>query len=91
MADGLQLSQFQNSVMGYKLLDKTTAQIHFFTTGSVNELANDIRYFIKELKHMGVKTVYDSRPAPVTTQVMKEEGAKILPSDNPKYKFKATL
>lgn len=91
IANGLKLSQYQNSVMGYKDLGNGTAQIHFFTNGTVKSLADDIRFFVKQLKSMGIDTVYDSRPAPVTTQVLQQEGARIMQSDNPKFQFKAMI
>ena len=88
---GLQLVPFEDSVMGFKPLDKTTAQIHFFTVGTLKHLADDMQYFYKYLKNKGVYTVYDSLPAPATTQVLVKLGAKLEPSDNPKYKLKATI
>ena len=89
--NGLKLVPYESSVMGYKDLGNNTAQIHFFTVGTVKSLADDIRYFVKYLKQKGVRTIYDSRPAPVTTQVLQQEGAQVMQSDNPKYKFKATI
>jgi hypothetical protein len=77
--------------MGYKILKPGVAQIHFFTIATPQDLSNDIVYFVKELKKIGVKTVYDTEPAPVTTTTLKETGAKIEPSDNPKYQLKATI
>ena len=89
--NGLKLVPYESSVMGYKDLGQGTAQIHFFTVGTIKNLADDIQYFFKYLKDNGIKTIYDSRPAPVTTQVLQQLGAQIAQSDNPKYKFKATI
>jgi hypothetical protein len=88
---GLQLIPFESSVMGYKPLGSGTAQIHFFTVGTLKDLANDMRYFFKYLKDKGVRTVYDTLPAPITTQILVELGAKLQQSDNPKYKLKASI
>jgi hypothetical protein len=77
--------------MGYKPLGSGTAQIHFFTVGTLKDLANDMRYFFKYLKDKGVRTVYDTLPAPITTQMLVELGAKLQQSDNPKYKLKASI
>ncbi len=88
---GLQLIPFESSVMGYKPLGSGTAQIHFFTVGTLRDLANDMRYFFKYLKDKGVRTVYDTLPAPITTQMLVELGAKLQQSDNPKYKLKASI
>jgi hypothetical protein len=88
---GLQLIPFESSVMGYKPLGSGTAQIHFFTVGTLKDLANDMRYFFKYLKDKGVRTVYDTLPAPITTQMLQELGAKLQESDNPKYKLKASI
>jgi hypothetical protein len=88
---GLQLIPFESSVMGYKPLGSGTAQIHFFTVGTLKDLANDMRYFFKYLKDKGVRTVYDTLPAPITTQMLVELGAKLEQSDNPKYKLKASI
>jgi hypothetical protein len=88
---GLELIPFESSVMGYKPLGESTAQIHFFTVGTLEDLANDMRYFYKYLKNQGVKTVYDTLPAPITTQMFVTLGAKVEESDNPKYKLKATI
>jgi hypothetical protein len=88
---GLQLIPFESSVMGYKPLGSGTAQIHFFTVGTLKDLTNDMRYFFKYLKDNGVRTVYDTLPAPITTQMLVELGAKLQQSDNPKYKLKASI
>jgi hypothetical protein len=88
---GLELIPFESSVMGYKSLGNNVAQIHFFTVGTMKDLANDMQYFFKYLKDQGVKTVYDTLPAPITTQMLVKLGAKVEESDNPKYKLKATI
>jgi hypothetical protein len=88
---GLQLIPFENSVMGFKPLGKGVAQIHFFTVGTMQDLANDMTYFYKYLKDNGITTVYDSVPAPITTQMFQKLGATIEKSDNPKYQFKALI
>jgi len=89
--NGLQLIPFESSVMGFKELGKGVAQIHFFTVGTMQDLANDMEYFYKYLKDKGIKTVYDSIPAPITTQIFDRLGATIVKSDNPKFQFKATI
>ena len=89
--NGLQLIPFESSVMGFKPLGKATAQIHFFTVGTMQDLANDMKYFYKYLKDKGINTVYDSIPAPITTQIFQQLGAKVEKSDNPKYQFKASI
>lgn len=91
VANGLKFVQFENSVMAYKMLGKGVAQIHFFTIDTIEQLANDMQYFVAELKNMGIHTVYDTEPAPVTTQSFQRYGAKLEKSDNPKYKLKATI
>ena len=88
---GLQLIPFESSVMGYKPLGKGVAQVHFFTVGTLKDLTNDMQYFFKYLKDKGVRTVYDTLPAPITTQMLVELGANLQPSDNPKYKLKASI
>ena len=89
--NGLQLIPFESSVMGFKPLGKDTAQIHFFTVVTMKDLANDMQYFYKYLKNKGITTVYDSIPAPITIQMFQQLGAKVMRSDDPKYKFKATI
>ena len=91
IAQGLQLVPFESSVMGFKPLSSGTAQIHFFTVGTLKDLTNDMRYFYKYLKDKGIRTVYDTLPAPITTEMLVKLGAKIEKSDNPKYKLKATI
>ena len=91
IANGLQLIPFESSVMGFKKLGEGVAQIHFFTVGTMQDLANDIEYFYKYLKDKGINTVYDSIPAPITAQMLQKLGAKIGESDNPKYKFMAQI
>jgi hypothetical protein len=91
IANGLQLIPFESSVMGFKPLGKGVAQIHFFTVGTIQDLANDIQYFYDYLKKKGINTVYDSIPAPVTIQMFQQLGAQVMQSDNPKYKFKAQI
>ena len=89
--NGLQLIPFESSVMGFKPLGKDVAQIHFFTVGTIKDLANDMEYFYKYLKNKGINTVYDSIPAPITIQMFQQLGAQVMRSDNPKYKFKANI
>lgn len=91
ISQGLQLIPFESSVMGFKSLDGDVAQVHFFTVGTLKSLADDMQYFFKYLKDKGVHTIYDTLPAPITTQVLTKLGAKVEQSDNPKYKFKATI
>jgi len=91
IANGLQLIPFESSVMGFKPLGKEVAQIHFFTVGTMQDLANDMQYFYKYLKDNGISTVYDSIPAPITVQMLQKLGAKVGESDNPKYKFMAQI
>jgi hypothetical protein len=91
IANGLQLVPFESSVMGIKNLGQGTAQVHFFTVGTIRDLANDMRYFYKYLKDKGINTVYDTIPAPITAQIFQKLGARIEESNNPKYKFKATI
>jgi len=89
--EGLKLVPFEDSVMGYKVLKPSVAQVHFFTISTPQDLSNDIQYFIRELKKAGIKTIYDTEPAPVTTTTLRESGARIEQSDIPKYKLKATI
>ena len=91
ITQGLQLIPFQSSVMGFKPLKSGTAQIHFFTVGTLKDLTDDMRYFYKYLKDKGIRTVYDTLPAPITTEMLVKLGAKIEKSDNPKYKMKAAI
>jgi hypothetical protein len=91
ISEGLQLVPFESSVLAYKRLSDGVAQIHFFTVGTINSLANDMQYFYKYLKKQGINTVYDTIPAPVTVEVLQKLGAQIEKSDNPKYKFKASI
>jgi len=89
--NGLELIPFESSVMGFKPLGKGVAQIHFFTVGTMKDLADDMEYFYKYLKDKGINTVYDSIPAPITIQMFQQLGAQVMRSDNPKYKFKANI
>lgn len=91
VSEGLKLVPFEDSVMGYKMLKPGVAQVHFFTIATPQDLSNDIVYFVQELRKVGVRTIYDTEPAPVTTTTLKESGARIEPSDIPKYKLKATI
>jgi hypothetical protein len=91
VAQGLQLIPYESSVLGYKDLGNGVAQIHFFTVGTLKDLTNDMQYFYKYLKEKGVNTIYDTLPAPITTQMLAKLGAKVEQSDNPKYKLKASI
>ena len=88
---GLQLIPFESSVLGYKPLSSGVAQIHFFTVGTIKDLVDDMKYFYNYLKKQGVRTIYDTMPAPITTQMLIKMGAKVEKSDNPKYQFKASI
>ena len=89
--DGLKLVPFESSVMGMKDLGNGVAQIHFFTVGTMKDLANDMQYFYKYLKDRGINTVYDSLPSPITIEMLQKLGARVVKTDNPKYKFKAMI
>ncbi len=91
ISEGLQLVPFESSVLGYKRLSNDVAQIHFFTVGTLKALADDMQYFYNYLKKQGIRTVYDTLPAPITIQMMAKLGAKEERVDNPKYKYKATI
>ena len=91
MAQGLKLIPYKNSVMGLKMLSKEVAQIHFFTTDTEQELFADIRFFVDQLKKAKIHTIYDSVMDPLMVQALQADGVKIQHSDNPKYKFKASL
>lgn len=91
VAEGLKLVPFEDSVMGYKTIKPGVAQVHFFTIATPQDLSNDIQYFMMELKKAGINTIYDTEPAPVTTTTLRESGAMVQQSDNPKYKLKATI
>ena len=89
--DGLKLVPFESSVMGMKDLGNGVAQIHFFTVGTMKDLANDMQYFYKYLKDKGINTIYDSIPSPITIEMLQKLGARVVKTDNPKYKFKAMI
>lgn len=91
LAQGLKLIPFENSVMGLKMLSKEVAQVHFFTTDTEEALFNDILFFVQQLKTAGIHTIYDSVMDPIVAKALQADGLKVVPSDNPKYKFKATL
>ena len=91
MAQGLKLIPYKNSVMGLKMLSPEVAQIHFFTVDTEQVLFDDIRFFVAQLKKAGIHTIYDSVMDPLMAQALQADGVKIQKSDNPKYKFKATL
>jgi hypothetical protein len=91
LQQGLKLIPYKNSVMGLKMLSQDVAQIHFFTTDTADQLDADIRFFVSQLKKAGIHTVYDSVMDPLMAQALAKDGVKIVQSDNPKYKFKATL
>ena len=91
LQQGLKLIPYKNSVMGLKMLSQDVAQIHFFTTDTADQLDADIRFFVSQLKQAGIHTVYDSVMDPLMAQALAKDGVQIQQSDNPKYKFKATL
>jgi hypothetical protein len=89
--NGLKLIPYESSVMGVKDLGNGTAQVHFFTVGTIQSLSDDMKYFYNYLKKNGIKVIYDTAPAPVTFETLKKLGAYIEESDNPKFKMKATI
>jgi hypothetical protein len=91
LQQGLKLIPYKNSVMGLKMLSPAVAQIHFFTTDTEDQLFADIRFFVDQLKQAGIHTIYDSVMDPLMAQALQADGVKIEQSDNPKYKFKASL
>ena len=89
--NGLKLVPFESSVMGMKDLGNGVAQIHFFTVGTMKDLANDMQFFYKYLKDREINTIYDSIPSPITIEILQKLGARVVKTDNPKYKFKAMI
>ena len=91
LSEGLKLVSYESSVMGFKPLGKGMGQVHFFTIGTMKDLADDMKYFVKQLKGNDIKIIYDRSPAPITSAVLQKMGATVEKSDNPKFPFKATL
>ena len=89
--EGLKLIPYESSVMGIKDLGDNVAQVHFFTVGTPKDLDDDIKFFYNNIKSSGFTTIYDTAPSPITTAGLQKLGAKIVQSDNPKYKFKAMV
>jgi hypothetical protein len=91
VSKGLELIPFQNSVMGVKPLGNGVAQIHFFTLGGHKDLLDDIQFFYKQLKSMGIHVIYDRVPDRTVMDGLQMLGAHVEKSDKSKYMIKATL
>ena len=91
LGEGLKLLQFQNSILAIKDLGQGVAQIHFFTTDTHEQLAQDIKHFIDLMRKAGIHTVYDKDADPVFMQAAQEFGVQSQPSDQPQFKLMATL
>jgi len=91
LGEGLKLLQFKNSILAIKNLGNGVAQIHFFTTDTHEQLAQDIKHFIDLMRKGGIHTVYDKDADPVFMQAAQEFGAQPQQSDNPQFKMMATL
>jgi hypothetical protein len=91
LSEGLQLIDHENSVMAYKPIAKNTYQVHFFTVDNEKKLVKDIKFFVKELKKHGVRTVFDSEMDPVVIEALDKVGAKVLQSHLPQFKIEAKL
>ena len=89
--EGLRLLQFKNSLMAIKELGQGTAQIHFFSLDTQQQLKEDVKHFIDLLRKGGIHTIYDKDADPTFMQAAQEFGVQIQQPDRPEFKLKATL
>jgi hypothetical protein len=90
VSEGLKLIPYGKSVMGLKMLSADTAKVHFFTMGTEQELDADIAFFAAQLQRADIHTIYDTELDPMAARGLQMVGYKIVKSDKPEFKLKAT-
>jgi len=91
LQQGVKLMRYKDTVMAYKILSQNIAQFHFFTEDNPHNFDISVHHFLNFLRSKGIKVIYDAESDSSLTKALQMSGARILPSDIPKYKTKAMI
>jgi len=85
------LMQENNSVLMLTRIGQGMVELHLFTVDSPIKVAKSLIQFIKKIRASDIKVVYGADEPTQTLQLLKNLDVNIMPSDNPKYKWMATV
>jgi len=88
---GVKFKRNDHTVMGYKQIPPSSAQVYFFSDDEPEGMVKSIQYFIGMLKQSGVNAVYMNKADPMVVQALQMAGAEPQQSDMPQYKIKAMI
>ena len=80
-----------NSVLMLTKIGNGAVDLHLFSVDTPLKVAKALIQFIKKIKASDIKMVYGAEEPTQTLQLLKNLDVKILPSDNPKYKWMAKV
>jgi transcription initiation factor TFIIIB Brf1 subunit/transcription initiation factor TFIIB len=88
---GAKFTRSGNTLMSYKPVGPSAAQIYFFSVDIAHEFAQAMGNLLTKLKRAGVRTIYMNKIDPMIVSTMQGIGVQTQQPDKPQYKVMATL
>ena len=88
---GVKFKRSGNTMMGFKPLPPSSAQVYFFSIDPPPAFAEAAKQLLGGLKQAGVQAIYMNKVDPMIMQTLQSIGVAAQQSDQPEYKVMATL
>jgi hypothetical protein len=88
---GVQFKRSGNTMIGFKPLPPSSAQVYFFSIDPPPAFAQAAKQLLGGLKQSGVQAIYMNKIDPTIMQALQSIGVAAQQSDRPEYKVKAAL
>ena len=88
---GVQFKRAGNTMMGFKPLPPSSAQVYFFSIDPPPAFAQAAKQLLGGLKQAGVQAIYMNKVDPMIMQTLQSIGVAAQQSDRPEYKVKAAI
>ena len=88
---GVQFKRAGNTMMGFKPLPPSSAQVYFFSIDPPPAFAQAAKQLLGGLKQSGVQSIYMNKVDPTIMQTLQSIGVAAQQSDRPEYKVKAAI
>lgn len=88
---GVQFKRSGNTIMGFKPLPPSSAQVYFFSIDPPPAFTEAAKQLLGGLKQSGVQAIYMNKIDPTIMQSLQSIGVAAQQSDQPEYKVMATL
>jgi hypothetical protein len=88
---GVQFKRSGNTMMGFKPLPPSSAQVYFFSIDPPPAFTEAAKQLLGGLKQSGVQSIYMNKVDPTIMQALQSIGVAAQQSDRPEYKVKAAL